>query len=81
MSVRAQYGKASTASRNLCPFDDGGACDDFAESGIGCVCVAPDEVAADHRGLLGVAVVVGAVQGEVARSAVNWDSIRFSQDP
>jgi hypothetical protein len=42
------------------------------------VAVPPGDGAADHAGLLVVAGVVGAVQGEV-RSAWNWASIRFSQ--
>jgi hypothetical protein len=41
--------------------------DDAAESFVVGVVVAPDDVPADHAGLLVVAGVVGAVQGEVAQ--------------
>jgi hypothetical protein len=57
----------STASGNLCPLDGCGAFDDLAKSWISDVSVSPDDVAADHAGLLAVAVVVGAVEGEVAQ--------------
>jgi hypothetical protein len=51
----------SDASGNLCPVDD------FAEPAIVGVAVPPGDVAADHAGLLVVAGMVGAVQGEVAQ--------------
>jgi hypothetical protein len=44
---------------------DGCSFDDTAESFVVGVVVAPDDVPADHPGLLGVAGVVGPVQGEV----------------
>jgi hypothetical protein len=38
--------------------------------------VAPDDVPADHAGLLGVAGVVGAVEGEVAqRGELRFDAV------
>src|SRR5207247_6196745 len=49
----------SAASGNVCPFDDA------AEPFVVGVVVAPDDVAADHAGLLLVAGVVGAVEREV----------------
>jgi hypothetical protein len=52
---------ASAASGNVCPGDDA------AEPFIVGVVVAPDDVAADHAGLLLVGGVVGAVEGEVAQ--------------
>jgi hypothetical protein len=39
--------------------------------------VAPDDVAANHAGLLFVAAVVGAVQREVAQRR----ELRFNEDP
>ena len=50
---------ASAASSNVCPVDDA------AEPFVIDVVVTPDDVPADHTGLLLVAGVVGAVQGEV----------------
>jgi hypothetical protein len=50
---------ASAASGNVCPGDDA------AESFVVGVVVAPDDVPADHAGLLLVAGVVGAIEGEV----------------
>jgi hypothetical protein len=52
---------ASAASSYVCPVDDA------AEPFVVGVVVAPDDVAADHAGLLAVAGVVGAVEGEVAQ--------------
>jgi hypothetical protein len=52
---------ASAASSYVCPVDDA------AESFIVGVVVAPDDVPADHAGLLLVAGVVGAVECEVAQ--------------
>jgi hypothetical protein len=49
----------SAASGNVCPGDDA------AESLVVGVVVAPDDVPADHAGLLFVAGVVGAVECEV----------------
>jgi hypothetical protein len=46
---------------NVCPLDDS------AESFVVGVVVGPDDVAADHAGLLVVAGVVGAVEAEVAK--------------
>jgi hypothetical protein len=46
----------SAASSNVCPLDD------VAESFVVGVVVAPDDVPADHAGLLLVAGMVGAVQ-------------------
>src|SRR5215472_6094846 len=51
----------SAASSYVCPVDDA------AESLVVGVVVAPDDVAADHAGLLLVGGVVGAVEGEVAQ--------------
>ena len=50
---------ASAASGNVCPVDDP------AEPFVVGVVVAPDDVAADHAGLLLVGGVVGAIEGEV----------------
>ena len=50
---------SSAASGYVCPVDDA------AESFVVGVVVAPDDVPADHAGLLLVAGVVGAVEGEV----------------
>src|SRR5260370_34981667 len=50
----------------------------MAESFVVGVVVAPDDVAADHAGLLFVAGMIGAVEREVGR-AVNWPSIRFNR--
>lgn len=55
-----------TVPGNSCPFDGGGAFDDFAEFGVGDVGVTPVDVATDHAGLGFVAGVVGAIEGEVA---------------
>jgi hypothetical protein len=60
------------ASGNVCPVDDG------AQALVVGVAVSPDDVAADHAALLFVVGVVGAVEGE--GRAVNWASIRFSQE-
>ena len=57
----SDQGQPSGASGNLCPVDD------FAESAVVGVAVPPGDVAADHAGLVVVAGVVGAVQGEVAQ--------------
>jgi hypothetical protein len=51
----------SAASGYVCPIDD------LAESFVVGVVVAPDDVAADHAGLLLVTGVVGAVEREVAQ--------------
>jgi hypothetical protein len=65
----------------LCNASSGYVCprNDPAESFVVGVVVAPDDVAADHDGLLFVGGVVGAVEREVPQ-AVNWASIRFNQD-
>ena len=64
----ASYAAASVASGNLRPPDGRGLRDDLTKLGVaGCVPGPPGDVAADHAGLPGVAVVVGAVQGEVAQ--------------
>jgi hypothetical protein len=47
---------SSAASSYVCPVDDA------AESFVVCVVVAPDDVAADHTGLLSVSGVVGPVE-------------------
>ena len=52
---------ASAASSYVCPVDDA------AESFVVGVVVAPDDVPADHAGLLLVAGVVGPVEREVAQ--------------
>jgi ABC-type dipeptide/oligopeptide/nickel transport system ATPase component len=52
---------SSAASGNVCALDE------FAEGSVVCVAVPPDDVAADHAGLLAMAGVVGAVEGEVAQ--------------
>src|ERR1700761_551333 len=54
---------ASAASGYVCPVDDA------AESFVVGVVVAPDDVPADHGGLLLVGGVVGAVECEVALAA------------
>jgi hypothetical protein len=46
---------------NVCPVDN------LAESFVVGVVVAPDDVAADHAGLLAVGGVVGPVEDEVAQ--------------
>jgi hypothetical protein len=48
-------------SSNVCPVDD------FAEAAVAGIAVPPGDVAADPAGLLGVAGVIGAFQGEVAQ--------------
>src|SRR5215467_7729236 len=53
--------RPSAASGHVCPIDDA------AEPIVVGVVVAPDDVAADHAGLLLVGGVVGAVEGEVAQ--------------
>jgi hypothetical protein len=59
---------SSAASGNVCPADDA------AEPLVVGVVVAPDDVAADHAGLL--VVVVGAVEGEVAqRGELGFDPV------
>ncbi len=73
---------ASAASGNLCPLDGLGLCDDLAEPRVGRgVPVPPGDVAADHAGLLGVAVVVGAVQSEVAQRGELGLEMRFNHEP
>src|SRR5262244_1593504 len=52
---------ASAASGYVCPLDDA------AESFVVGVVVAPDDVAADHAGLLVVTGMVGPVEREVAQ--------------
>jgi len=52
----------SAPSGYVCPVDDS------AESFVVGVVVSPDDVPADHAGLLGMTGVVGAVQGEVERA-------------
>src|ERR1700704_898788 len=59
---------AGAASGNVCPLDDA------AEPFVAGVVVAPDDVAADHAG------VVGPVEREVPQGAVNCASMRFNQD-
>jgi hypothetical protein len=51
----------SAASSYVCPVDDA------AEPFVVGVVVAPDDVAADHPGLLAVGGVAGAIKGEVAQ--------------
>ncbi len=51
--------QASAASGYVCPVDDA------AESLVVGMVIAPDDVPADHAGLLAVAGVVGTVEGEV----------------
>ncbi len=60
MSPRGGDRTASVASSYVCPVDDA------AEPFIVGVVVAPDNIPADHAGLLLVADVVGAVEREVA---------------
>src|SRR5207249_8093087 len=51
--------------------------DDAAESFVVGVVVAPDDVPADHAGLLLVTGVVGAVEGEVAqRGELGFDAVQ-----
>src|SRR5215469_11167491 len=57
--VSTERGFTSAASSYVCPVDDA------AEPFVVGVVVAPDDVAADHAGLLLVAGVVGAVGREV----------------
>jgi hypothetical protein len=55
---------------------DGRAGDDAAESLVVGVVVAPDDVAADHAGLLVVGGVAGAVEGEVPqRGELGLDAV------
>src|SRR5215469_9037446 len=64
---------ASAASGHVCPVDDA------AESFVVGVVVAPDDVAADHAGLLLVGCMVGAVEREVAQRG-ELGSLRFHQE-
>ena len=54
-------GQPSASSGNVCPVDDS------AEAAVTGIAVPPGDVAADHAGLLGMAGVIGAVQGKVAQ--------------
>jgi hypothetical protein len=61
----------SAASGNVCALDE------FAEGSVVCVAVPPDDVAADHAGLLAMGGVVGAVEGEVAqRLELGFDPVQ-----
>jgi hypothetical protein len=64
----------SAASSYVCPVDDA------AEAFIVGMVVAPDDVPADHAGLLLVARVVGAVEREVPQRGELRLRMRFSQD-
>jgi hypothetical protein len=60
----------SALSGNVCPVDD------FAEATIVGITVPPGDIAADHAGLLGMAGVVGTVQGEVPqRGELRLDAV------
>src|SRR6266487_271785 len=70
-SVSSTSMRSSAASSYVCPVDDA------AESFVVGVVVAPDDVAADHAGLLLVAGVVGAVEREVPqRGELGLDAVQ-----
>ena len=60
-SLAVLSSRPRAASGNVCPGDD------LAEPFVVGVVIAPDDVPADHAGLLLMGGVVGAVQGEIAQ--------------
>lgn len=54
-------------SGSFCDVDGGGLVENFDQAVVVGVAVAPGDVAADHRGLLAMAGVIRAVEGEVAQ--------------
>ncbi len=72
MHGRIRVGDSSAASGNVCPLHN------FTKDLVLGIAVPPGDVAADHAGLFLLAVVVGAVEGEIAQR-LELASMRLSQ--